>query len=81
MARRVQNSIIHRCLTCHVAPLQVYTLAQLEEQLKKAYRTVTEGKFGEALRAFNAILHVIPLVVVDTRKEVDEVKELLSIAR
>ena len=28
------------------APPQVYSLAQLEDQLKRAYRTVTEGKFG-----------------------------------
>jgi hypothetical protein len=27
------------------SPALVYSLAQLEEQLKKAYRTVTEGKF------------------------------------
>ena len=27
------------------APALVYSLGQLEEQLKKAYRTVTEGKF------------------------------------
>ena len=30
------------CIAC----LQVYSLAMLEEQLKRAYRTVTEGKFG-----------------------------------
>ncbi|EFN59251.1 hypothetical protein CHLNCDRAFT_137537 [Chlorella variabilis] len=54
------------------APALVYSLGQLEEQLKKAYRTVTEGKFSEALRLFNAILHVIPLLVVGSRKEADE---------
>ena len=36
---------------------------------------------SDALRAFNAILHVIPLVVVASRKEADDVKELLGIAR
>ena len=36
---------------------------------------------SDALRAFNAILHVIPLLVVASRKEADEVKELLAIAR
>ena len=36
---------------------------------------------SDALRAFNAILHVIPLLVVASRKEADEVKELLGIAR
>lgn len=60
---------------------QVYSLAGLEEGLKRAYRSVTEGKFGDALSRFNGLLHLIPLLVVDTRKEVDDVKELLSIAK
>lgn len=36
---------------------------------------------SEALRLFNAILHIIPLLVVESRKEADEVRELVSIAR
>jgi coatomer protein complex subunit alpha (xenin) len=63
------------------APALVYSLVGLEEGLKKAYRSVTEGKFGDALSRFNGLLHLIPLLVVDTRKEVDDVKELLSIAK
>jgi hypothetical protein len=59
----------------------VFSLAALEEDLKKAYRSVTDGKFGDALTRFTAILHTIPLMVVDTRKEVDDVKELLAIAK
>lgn len=61
--------------------LQVYSLVQLEEQLKKAYRAVTEGKFGDGLLRFTALLHTIPLLVVETRKEVDDVKELIAIAK
>jgi coatomer protein complex subunit alpha (xenin) len=53
----------------------------LTERLKGVYKSVTEGKFSEALRQVNTILHVIPLTVVDGRREVDELKELLSIAR
>lgn len=49
--------------------------------LKKAYKSVTEGKFNDALTRFNALLHIIPLLVVDTRREVDDVKELLGIAK
>ena len=45
------------------------------------YRSVTDGKFSEALRQVNALLAVIPLTVVATRHEVDELKELISIAR
>ena len=36
---------------------------------------------SEALRLFNAILHIIPLLVVESRKEADEVRELMTIAR
>lgn len=63
------------------SPALPYTLSQLEEQLLKAYKLVTEGKFADGLKAFNAMLHVIPLLVVSSRKEADEVKELLGIAR
>lgn len=49
--------------------------------MKKAYKTVTEGKFTEAYKLFEGILLTIPLLVVETRKEVDEVKELLTIAK
>ena len=63
------------------APALPLTLRLQEERLIKAYRMVTEGKFADALAAFDEILHSIPLLVVDSRKESDEVKELLSIAR
>ncbi|KAK2079848.1 hypothetical protein QBZ16_002243 [Prototheca wickerhamii] len=39
------------------------------------------GKFSEALRLVEGILHAIPLLVVDSRKEVDHVRELLDVAR
>ena len=45
------------------------------------YRSMTDGKFSEALRQVNALLAIIPLTVVATRHEVDELKELISIAR
>ncbi len=60
---------------------QPYSLALLEERLRGMYKAVTEGKFGEALRQVDALLAMIPLTVVDSRREVDEVKELISIAR
>ncbi len=63
------------------APAAPFSVAQLEAQLKAAYRLVTEGKFADALRGFNAILHVVPLLVAASRAEADEVKELLAIAR
>eukprot|EP00250_Pteridium_aquilinum_P020114 c24708_g1_i4 orf=186-3830(-) len=62
-------------------PALLYKLSLAEEKLKQAYRVTTEGKFTEALKLFLGILHMIPLLVVDTRKEVDEVKELVSICK
>lgn len=59
------------------SPTLLFGLPQLEEQLKAAYRLVTEGKFADALRVFTTMLCVIPLTVVDTRKEVDEVRRML----
>ena len=53
----------------------------VSDALKKAYKLFTDGKFSAALQAFNQMLWTIPLVVVTSRKEVDEVKELISICR
>lgn len=39
------------------------------------------GKFTDAMKSFTELLHTVPLLVVDTRKEVDEVKELVGIAK
>ncbi|CAM8968901.1 unnamed protein product [Rhodiola kirilowii] len=62
-------------------PALVYNFSQLEEKLKSAYRTTTAGKFTEALRLFLSILQTIPLIAVESRKEVDEVKELIIIVK
>ncbi|GMN55752.1 hypothetical protein TIFTF001_024870 [Ficus carica] len=62
-------------------PALVYNFSQLEEKLKAGYRATTSGKFTEALRLFLVILHTIPLIVVESRREVDEVKELIIIVK
>lgn len=61
--------------------LQAYSLDGVSESLKRAYKLFTEGKFTAALQAFNQMLWTIPMVVVSSRKEVDEVKELVTICR
>lgn len=61
--------------------LQVYSLDGVTKSLTKAYKLFTEGKFSNALQAFNQVLWTIPLVVVSSRREVDEVKELITICR
>lgn len=62
-------------------PALVFNFSQLEEKLKASYKATTTGKFTEALRLFLIILHTIPLIVVDSRREVDEVKELITIVK
>ncbi|KAK9066647.1 hypothetical protein SSX86_013970 [Deinandra increscens subsp. villosa] len=62
-------------------PALVFNFSQLEDKLKAGYKATTAGKFTEALRLFMSILHTIPLVVVDSRREVDEVKELVIIVK
>ncbi|EFJ08647.1 hypothetical protein SELMODRAFT_447957 [Selaginella moellendorffii] len=59
-------------------PALIYKLSQLEDRAKQAYKLTTEGKFTEALRLFLAILHTVPVIVVDSRKEVDDVKDLIG---
>ncbi|BAT06917.1 Os09g0127800, partial [Oryza sativa Japonica Group] len=60
-------------------PALVFTFSQMEDRLKAAYKATTEGKFPEALRQFLNILHTIPLIVVDSRREVDEVKDAMGL--
>ncbi|KAK6917887.1 WD40 repeat [Dillenia turbinata] len=62
-------------------PALIFNFSELEERLKAGYKSTTAGKFTEALRLFLGILHIIPLIVVETRREVDEVKELIIIVK
>lgn len=62
-------------------PALVFKFSQLEEKLKAGYKATTTGKFTEALRIFRSILHTIPLIVVESRRQVDEVKELIIIVK
>ncbi|KAK0582815.1 hypothetical protein LWI29_029895 [Acer saccharum] len=62
-------------------PALVFNFSQLDEKLKAGYRATTTGKFSDGLRLFISILHTIPLIVVESRREVDEVKALLDIVK
>ncbi|KAM1008107.1 hypothetical protein ACFX2A_004683 [Malus domestica] len=62
-------------------PALVFTFSELEEKLKAGYKATTQGKFADALRLLLGILHTIPVIVVDSRREVDEVKELIIIVK
>jgi len=62
-------------------PLLVNGLKEEISHLKEAYRSVTGGKFNEALTKFTDILAALPMIVVDSRKEVKEVKDMVDICR
>ncbi|BAT94595.1 hypothetical protein LR48_Vigan588s001900 [Vigna angularis] len=62
-------------------PALPFKLSQLDEKLKAGYKLTTAGKFSDALRTFVNILHTIPLIVVESRREVDDVKELIIIVK
>lgn len=62
-------------------PNLAYKLSQIVEPLKSAYKNVTEGKFGAALKEFISVLQTLPLVIVDKKAEIAEVQELLGICR
>ncbi|ESW03775.1 hypothetical protein PHAVU_011G041000 [Phaseolus vulgaris] len=62
-------------------PALPFKLSQLDEKLKAGYKSTTSGKFTDALRTFINILHTIPLIVVESRREVDDVKELIVIVK
>ncbi|KAH0755995.1 hypothetical protein KY290_026265 [Solanum tuberosum] len=70
-----------RAFSSHQLSLWQSKEGGLEEKLKTAYRATTSGKFSDALRLFLSILHTIPLIVVESRREVDEVKELIVIVK
>ncbi|KAN0034721.1 hypothetical protein ACTFIV_001253 [Dictyostelium citrinum] len=64
------------------APYITYGLSHLIERLKtNAYKSTTEGKFNDALSHFTYILHTIIFCSVDSKQEVNELKDLINICR
>jgi len=53
----------------------------IDVKLKAAYKSTFGGKFTEALQQFTSILHQLTVVVVQTKKEAAEAKELVNICR
>jgi coatomer protein complex subunit alpha (xenin) len=62
-------------------PSQANRLPPLIDDLKNAYKAFHAGKFVEAQALLGGLLSAIPLVVVDSRAESNELKELLDICR
>jgi coatomer protein complex subunit alpha (xenin) len=62
-------------------PAVCVTLPQCVELLKKAYASVTGGKFTDALAASTAILHALPLLCAESKAQEMEAIELGQICR
>ena len=60
-------------------PYIMVTVAQLTMMLKEAYRTMTRGKFAEALNLFREILLHIPLLVLQNPQDDQDVYALIRI--
>ena len=57
------------------------TLPVLIERLKLAYKATTGGKFSEAITLFQNIIQSLLFIVVSSRDEEAEAKELLTLAK
>jgi len=62
-------------------PASTFLLSDTVDNLKIGYRHFQKGNFSQAKESFISILLSIPLIVVDTRSAVNEVKELVEISR
>lgn len=62
-----------------VAPLAIVTLPLIENELKAAYKLTTEGLFNEAILKFRKILLLLPMMVLQTPKEKEDVALLIRI--
>jgi len=62
-------------------PASCVTLPSLVERLRQGYTSMTNGRFPEALVFFQGALHAIVLTVVDSKKQLAELRELQQICR
>merc|ERR1712168_1701487 len=56
-------------------------LSDLVSSLQEAYKLITLGKFPDAIEKFRKILLSVPLLVVDTKQQIQEAQQLIGIAR
>eukprot|EP00736_Rhodelphis_marinus_P009888 Rmarinus@m.17201 len=62
-------------------PMLALSLKTLAEGLSAASKAFSKGQFGISLSAFRNILLHIPFLVVESRQQVNEVRELLTTCR
>lgn len=63
-----------------IPPISI-KFSHLTELLKEGYKCFQLGKFNDSLNTFQKILYNIPVIVVNHKSEVDEVKELVNVSR
>lgn len=64
---------------CH--PTLAFKLNDLVQALQSCYQLTTTGKFTEAIEKLQHIILCIPLLVVESRQEIAEAQQLLTICR
>jgi len=62
-------------------PAIIIKPAMLLERARASQQLVTQGKFSDALVGFIYVMSRIPLLAVETSKEVEEAKSLVNLAR
>ena len=62
-------------------PRVAIRLENLTREVKLGYKAFVAGKFSEARVIFLSVLHKAPLVVVNSRAEEKDVRELIAICR
>ena len=73
------NSVTHQMLRDNGRPVVLGGVDQLRSLLKQAYKLTTEGKFADALKQFREILYHIPLLVLQSHDEEQDVQTLIKI--
>jgi coatomer protein complex subunit alpha (xenin) len=62
-------------------PAVVVTVAALTDRIKAGYKAFTEGKLAEAGTIFTAALQSVTVACVDSKGELDEVREHMAVCR
>jgi len=60
-------------------PKLPFSLSSCVEVVKNGYKSVTEGKFQQALKEFRSVLCTIPLLVLDSKPEIADLEDLRNI--
>ena len=74
------NAVTHQMMHENGRPVVLGSVEQLKGLLKAAYKLTTEGKFADASKQFRELLYHVPLLVLKTSDEEEDVKTLIKIA-